>query len=263
LLRPGRITVDEQGHCYRGHHGWRSPRRGGVGRADRAGADRAGPGAGRVAGRPWRPAQSGHPYRAADRSRGGDDRPPRLCRRRSGRPGSRESPQRQLTEDGADRGRHLRRSRTGDPYRNPAINTNTSAAATASRHTSAGLPSRAGKYAMSVTASAALITASCAAATNERPTGYRCNSAVWDKNTRRGEGSLGITQHPSTHPTREHQWPADLPGASTRIRRLRRRDRGVDGLSSFSSPAPNGQNPVYGPGRLVRRPPGYGATYGR
>jgi hypothetical protein len=46
---------------------------------------------------------------------------------------------------------------------------------------------------MSVTASPALITASCAAATNERPTGYRRNSDVWDKNTRRGSGSLGIT----------------------------------------------------------------------
>src|SRR3954453_21405210 len=45
---------------------------------------------------------------------------------------------------------------------------------------------------MSVTASPALITASCAAATNERPAGYRRNSDVWDKNTRRG-GSLGIT----------------------------------------------------------------------
>ena len=39
---------------------------------------------------------------------------------------------------------------------------------------------------MSVTASPALITASCAAATNERPAGYRRNSEVWDKNTRRG-----------------------------------------------------------------------------
>ena len=46
---------------------------------------------------------------------------------------------------------------------------------------------------MSVTASPALITASCAAATNERPAGYRRNSEVWDKNTRRGGGSLGIT----------------------------------------------------------------------
>src|SRR6185437_12833528 len=46
---------------------------------------------------------------------------------------------------------------------------------------------------MSVTASPALITASCAAATNDRPAGYRRNSDVWDKNTRRGGGSLGIT----------------------------------------------------------------------
>ena len=47
---------------------------------------------------------------------------------------------------------------------------------------------------MSVTASPALITASCAAATNERRTGYRRNSEVCDRNTRRGGiGSLGIT----------------------------------------------------------------------
>ena len=46
---------------------------------------------------------------------------------------------------------------------------------------------------MSVTASPALITASCAAATNERPAGYRRNSELWDKNTRRGGSSLAIT----------------------------------------------------------------------
>ena len=46
---------------------------------------------------------------------------------------------------------------------------------------------------MSVTASPALITASCAAATNDRPAGNRRNSDVCDKNTRRGGGSLGIT----------------------------------------------------------------------
>jgi len=46
---------------------------------------------------------------------------------------------------------------------------------------------------MSVTASPARITASCAAATNDRPTGNRRNSDVWDRNTRRGSGSLGIT----------------------------------------------------------------------
>jgi len=46
---------------------------------------------------------------------------------------------------------------------------------------------------MSITASPALITASCAAATNERPTGNRRNSDVCDKNTRRGGSSLGIT----------------------------------------------------------------------
>jgi hypothetical protein len=38
-----------------------------------------------------------------------------------------------------------------------------------------------------------LITASCAAATNERAAGYRRNSEVCDRNTRRGGGSLGIT----------------------------------------------------------------------
>jgi hypothetical protein len=46
---------------------------------------------------------------------------------------------------------------------------------------------------MSVTASPALITASCAAATNDRPTGNRRNSDACDKNTRRGGNSLGIT----------------------------------------------------------------------
>lgn len=54
-------------------------------------------------------------------------------------------------------------------------------------------PAPGGEYAMSVTASPALITASCAAATKERPAGCRRNSEVWDKNTRRGRGSLGIT----------------------------------------------------------------------
>ena len=46
---------------------------------------------------------------------------------------------------------------------------------------------------MSVTASPALITASCAAAMNDRPAGNRRNSAVCDKNTRRGGSSLGMT----------------------------------------------------------------------
>ena len=45
---------------------------------------------------------------------------------------------------------------------------------------------------MSVTASPTWITASCAAATNDRPGGNRRNSDVWDKNTRRGGSSLGI-----------------------------------------------------------------------
>ena len=55
---------------------------------------------------------------------------------------------------------------------------------------------------MSVTASPALITASCAAATNDRPAGNRRNSDVCDKNTRRGDGRLPVMtpEHPSTHP---------------------------------------------------------------
>jgi len=70
------------------------------------------------------------------------------------------------------------RSRTGEPYRNPATNTYTSAACTASRHTCAGFSSRAVKYAMSATASPARATARSAAATNDRPTGNRPNSEV-------------------------------------------------------------------------------------
>jgi hypothetical protein len=58
---------------------------------------------------------------------------------------------------------------------------------------------------MSITASPALITASCAAATNERPTGNRRNSDVCDKNTRRGGSSLGIT----------HSIPAITQGGDT------------------------------------------------
>ena len=46
---------------------------------------------------------------------------------------------------------------------------------------------------MSVTASPARATASWAAATNDRPDGYRRSSDVCDKNTRRGGGSLGTT----------------------------------------------------------------------
>src|SRR6478736_154445 len=46
---------------------------------------------------------------------------------------------------------------------------------------------------MSVTASPARATASCAAATNDRPTGNRRNSDVCDNNTRRGGEPLGIT----------------------------------------------------------------------
>src|SRR4051794_34092522 len=46
---------------------------------------------------------------------------------------------------------------------------------------------------MSVTASPARATASCAAATNDRPNGNRRNSDVCDKNTRRGGELPGIT----------------------------------------------------------------------
>jgi hypothetical protein len=64
---------------------------------------------------------------------------------------------------------------------------------------------------MSVTASPALITASCAAATNDRPAGYRRNSAVWDRNTRRGDGSLGITHSIPALTQRENtNSPADV-----------------------------------------------------
>jgi hypothetical protein len=61
---------------------------------------------------------------------------------------------------------------------------------------------------MSVTASPALATASCAAATNDRPAGNRRNSDVCDKNTRRGGSSLGIT-HRIPAPT--HRENADSP----------------------------------------------------
>ncbi len=75
-----------------------------------------------------------------------------------------------------------------DPYRNPAISTNTSAPATRSRHTCAGGVSFAVKYAMSTTASSAFATADSAAATKDRPAGNSRSSEVWDRNTRRGSG---------------------------------------------------------------------------
>ena len=59
-------------------------------------------------------------------------------------------------------------------------------ARTASSHTTAGCSSRAAKYAISVTASPARLTADYAAATNERSDGNRRNSDVCDRNTRRG-----------------------------------------------------------------------------
>jgi hypothetical protein len=57
---------------------------------------------------------------------------------------------------------------------------------------------------MSVTASPARATADSAAATNDRPAGNRRNSAVWDKNTRRGGGSLGITHSIPARTQREN-----------------------------------------------------------
>src|SRR3954462_9612824 len=48
---------------------------------------------------------------------------------------------------------------------------------------------------MSVTASPARATASCAAATNDRPAGTRRNSDVGDKNPRRGDGRLPDITH--------------------------------------------------------------------
>src|SRR3954452_2419513 len=70
---------------------------------------------------------------------------------------------------------------------------------------------------MSVTASPALITASCAAATNDRPAGNRRNSDVCDKNTRRGGGSLDMTpQHPSTRPTRGPKFAGGWPPVQVR-----------------------------------------------
>jgi hypothetical protein len=76
---------------------------------------------------------------------------------------------------------------------------------------------RAGKYAMSVTASPALITASCAAATNERPAGYRRNSEVWDKNTRRGGRSMGITHSIPARTQRENTHSPDRPGSPRHV----------------------------------------------
>src|SRR5829696_5512344 len=73
---------------------------------------------------------------------------------------------------------------------------------------------------MSVTASPALITASWAAATNDRPAGNRRNSDVCDKNTRRGGGSLAMTpQHPSTHPTRGHKFAGGRRASSPALNR--------------------------------------------
>ena len=72
-----------------------------------------------------------------------------------------------------------------------------------------------GKYAMSVTASPARATASCAAATNERPAGNRRNSEVWDKNTRRG-GLLAITTASQHSPNAKHQFPGGRRAALAR-----------------------------------------------
>jgi hypothetical protein len=67
---------------------------------------------------------------------------------------------------------------------------------------------------MSVTASPALSTASCAAVTNDRAAGNRRNSGVWDKNTRRGGGSTAMTHSIPARTQREdtnsRANPADL-----------------------------------------------------
>ena len=78
--------------------------------------------------------------------------------------------------------------------------------------------------AMSVTASPALATASCAAATNERPTGNRRNSDVCDRNTRRGDGSLGMTHSfPAlTHRENTNHRPTAPLARPTPTRALRR-----------------------------------------
>src|SRR3954447_17446882 len=62
---------------------------------------------------------------------------------------------------------------------------------------------------MSVTASPARATASCAAATNDRPTGNRRNSDVCDKKTRRGDGRS---------PDMTHSIPARTPPEYTNSR---------------------------------------------
>ena len=87
-----------------------------------------------------------------------------------------------------------------------------SAARTASAHTNAGWVSWVAKYAMSVTASPALLTADSAAATNDRPSGYRRSSEAWDKNTRRGGGS------DARSPDTTHSMP-ETPAHAEAVRR--------------------------------------------
>src|SRR3954453_6839858 len=97
---------------------------------------------------------------------------------------------------------------------------------------------------MSVTASPALITASCAAATNERPAGYRRNSEVWDKNTRRGGGSVGITQSIAALTQRENTNPqAD-------VSRVLLRDGEVRGTELEEQPAAYSAANCVGPGKI-------------
>src|SRR6185437_8466871 len=88
-------------------------------------------------------------------------------------------------------------SYTGDPYRRPIKPTYTSQPRTISRQKSAGLRSRALKYAISLIASPARVTADSAAATNERPTGNSLSSEVWLRNTRCAEYVTVETLRPS------------------------------------------------------------------
>ena len=93
---------------------------------------------------------------------------------------------------------------------------------------------------MSVTASPALITASCAAATNDRPAGNRRNSDVCDKNTRRGGSSLGITHSIPALTQREDtnsSTPTMGAGASASTRRENGPHRPTH-RSLFTAPKP-------------------------
>ena len=86
---------------------------------------------------------------------------------------------------------------------------------------------------MSITASPSLDHRVLRPPTNDRPAGNRRNSDLWDKNTRRGVGSLGMTpQHPKTHPARGHksaagQYAALARAAARALRRATTEDLGA------------------------------------